>query len=249
MSSAIDEALDQVQEIRDGIQDFFDNVNNLLQWVPGYLEYLIKPIVDGLDWLNRQIAEFWGEIKEFLDNTGSPDKLEHYHEVLIKNVAKPAGDIAGNIAIEKLSTNTEWTGSGAEAYKALVPSQGDGLKDVRDLATDLANALKELANGIENFWIAMGFAFGALIVGIVASIAEAATIIGIPAAIVTICGALGVAIAAIGTAVIELKGIYDTIDTSQDQIDQGVTALGEEWAKATPSNQAKMNNPHEWHPL
>lgn len=249
MSAAIAEAFREVKEIEDGIREFFEKVNGLLEWVPGFLEDLIQPVLDGLEWLNRKVAEFWAEIREFLDNTGNPDKLERHSEALINNVANPLTTISGNIAMEKLATNTEWTGSGAEAYKAIVPPQGDGLKDLRDLATDLGNTLKELANGIENFWIAMGFAFGALVVGIVAAIAEAATIVGAPAAIVTIAGAIGVALAAIGTAVMELKGIYDTIDTSQDTIDQGVTELGEEWARATPENQAKIENPGEWRPV
>jgi hypothetical protein len=51
--------------------------------------------------------------------------------------------------------------------------------------------------------------------------------------------------------VIELKGIYDTIDTSQDKIGQGVTKLGEEWAKATPENWQKVNTlgSDNWRPL
>jgi uncharacterized protein YukE len=248
-SPAIDEGLSKAREIGDNFSDFFDTVNDVLDWVPGFLEHLIQPAIDAVNWLKGKIEEFWNTVKEFLDNTGSPSKLEAHSEALINGVFNPLNTMAGDIAPEKLATSTEWTGSGAEAYKQVVPAEVKGVEGLRDLSKDLANTLKELANGIENFWIAMGVAFASLIVGAIAAIAEACTIIGIPAAVATIAGAIGLAIGAIGTAIMELKGIYDTIDTSQDTIDQGLTELGEEWAKASPENQAKIEDPGQWEPL
>jgi uncharacterized protein YukE len=248
-SPAIDEAIELAKDIEEGIQDFFDTVNNVLDWVPGFLEHLIQPILDGMAKINQAISEFWAEVKEFLDNTGSPSKLEAHAEALLTGVFTPLGDIGGSIAPEKLATSTEWTGSGAEAYKQVVPAQGNGIGGLKDLAKDLANTLKELANGIENFWIAMGIAFASLVVEIVAAVAGGVSIVGIPVAIGVILVALPITIGAIGTAIVELKGIYDTIDTSQDTIDQGLTKLGEEWAQASPDNQAKIEDPGQWQPL
>jgi uncharacterized protein YukE len=248
MSATIEEALGQAREIDGDFRDFYDKVNSVIDWVPAPLEHLIRPILDGLEWLGERIKEFWDSVADFLDNTGSPSKLEAHAQVLFDSVAKPLETISGDIALDKLPSHIEWTGSGATAYHTIVPKQEKNASDLKDLATDLGNTLKELANGIENFWIAMGFAFGALIVGAVAAIVEACTVVGIPLAIATICAAIGVAIAAIGAAVIEIKTIYDTIDTSQDKIEQGLVDVGEAWAQATPDAQAKMEDPGEWKP-
>lgn len=248
MSPTIEEAVEQSREIEGDFREFFEKVNSVLDWVPGYLEHLIQPILDGMSWLGEKIAEFWITVNEFLDNTGSPSKLEAHAQALFDSVAAPLNTISGDIALDKMPTHIEWTGSGATAYHTIVPKQEKNASDLKDLATDLGNTLKELANGIENFWIAMGFAFGALIIGAVAAILEACTVIGIPAAIATIVAAIGVAVAAIGTAVIEFKSICDLIDTSQDAIDQGLVDIGEAWAQATPEAQAKIDDPGEWKP-
>jgi len=247
--SPIDEALETAREIEENISDFFDTVNDVLDWVPFFLKWAIQPAIDAVNFLNGKIQEFWAEVKEFLDNTGNPTKLEAHAEALLNSVANPLGEIAGTIAPEKLATATEWTGSGAEAYKQLIPSQGKGVSGMKDLSTELANTLKKLANGIENFWIAMGIAFASLVVGIIGAIATAITVVGIPAGVAIIATAIGIAISAIGAAILQLKTVYDVIDTSQDTIDQGVTALGEEWAKATPENQAKIDDTKQWEPL
>jgi hypothetical protein len=249
MSAAIEEAVQQVRKVDSGIREFFDTINWFLQRVPEPLEYLIQPIVNGMRRLDGKYSDFRNELNGFMLTPGDYAKLESYFEVLVNEVAKPLNTIAGDIAMDKLETSTEWTGSGAEAYKAVVPAQGDGLKDVADLATELGNTLKELSNGIEDFWIAIGFAVAALVVGIAAALAEAATVVGAPPAIVTVIAALGIALAFITTAVIELKSIYDTLDTGLDSISQEIDKVGDEWAKATPQNQAKIDNPRQWRPI
>lgn len=245
----IDEAVKKADDIEKKIKDFFDKVNDALDWVPGFLEHLIDPIIKGMEALNKKIGEFWNEVKEFFDNTGNPSKLEDYHTKWIDTVGKPLGEIAGTLDMSKLSTNTEWTGSGAEAYKAIVPPQGAGLNNMKTLATDIGNTLKTLANGIENFWISMGFALASVVVGLVGAIAGAAGVVTIPAGIAVAAGALGAAIGFISAAVIQLKTIYDNIDTSQDKIEQGIEKLGEKWSKATPQNQQKIDDTKQWEPL
>jgi len=248
MSSTVEDALAQARDIDSDFRGFFDKVNSVMDWVPGFLEHLIQPIIDGMNWLGEKIKEFWDGIKEFLDNTGSPSKLEAHAEVLSGTIMPALQAISDKITPSKLPSNVEWSGSGATAYFGVVGEQKSSADTARDLSGELSNTLKELANAIENFWIAMGLAFASVIVGTVAAIAEACTVIGIPPAIITICAAIGIALGAITVAIVELKSIYDTIDTSQDKIDQGLVKLGEDWAMATPAAQAKIDNPGEWTP-
>jgi uncharacterized protein YukE len=242
-------ALQKSREVEETIKDFYDTVNRVLEKIPESLRHLVKPAIDGMRRLGRLIAEFWEQADKFLAQAGDSDKLEAYADALFTKVAKPLGEIAGTVALDRLATNAAWTGSGAEAYKAIVPAQGGGLEDLRDFATELGNTLKEVANGIENFWLAIALAFGALVVTIVGAIAEACTGVGIVLSVATVAGGVGVALGAATTAAVELKGIYDTIDTAQDSIRQGIDQLGDEWAKATPKNQARIDTSDRWRPV
>lgn len=248
MSSAIQEAQAKAGDIETKIEDFFGTVNSLLEHVPGFLEHLIEPIKQGLEKLKKKIQGFWDKINEFLENTGDPEKLKQYATTWRDKIGNPIGHIAETISEEKLETNTEWTGSGAEAYKAVIPSQKDGLDSIKDASTDLSSTLKELADGIEDFWIAMGIAFGSLVVGMASAAVEAATVVAIPGAIATAIGALGVAVGFIGDAIIQVKGIYDTIDNSQTDIGQDLKDMGDKWAKAKPVNQKKIDDDKQWEP-
>lgn len=245
----IREGLEAAKDVEEGIQDFFDTVNGVLEWVPDALSHLIDPIIEGMNAVAAKVDEWWTEIGDFLDNTGSPDKLEEHAEKWKEEIAKLCGDIAGDVDMSKLSTNTEWTGSGAEAYKAVVPPQGAALNGMKGAANTIAATLKDLANGIENFWIAFGIAAASLLVAIAAAIVEACTVVAIPATIPTLLTGLGIAIAAIAFGVTELKGIHDTIDTKQDAIETEIDNVGEEWAKATPENAGKIADTGQWEPL
>jgi len=249
VSTAIDEAVAKANDIESKLQEIFGTINDVLGWVPGFLEHLIEPIKEGIENLKQKIDDFWGKIKEFLDNTGNPDKLERYAESWREQIGNPIGSIAESVSQEKLETNTEWTGSGAEAYKSVIPAQKESLNGLKDLSIELSTTLKELANGIEDFWIAIGIAFGSLVIGIGTAVVEAASVVAIPGAIATAIGALGTAVGFITTAIVELKGIYDTIDTSQIGIEQGLTDLGDKWAKAKPVNQKKIDDEQQWEPV
>ncbi|WP_216212411.1 hypothetical protein [Amycolatopsis aidingensis] len=246
MSAVIEEAVRKSDEVEGKVQDLFGKVNDALDWIPWPFDYLVQPITAGMEKLQAEVQKFWQELAEYLDNVGNPGKLQAHAEQWRDQVGNPIGAIADGIALEKLATNTEWTGSGAEAYKAIVPPQGDGLNKMKSLSIELSKTLQDLANGIEDFWIAIGIALGSLVVGIVAAIVEACTVVAIPAAILTAIAAIGVAITFIGAAVVALKGIYDKIDTSQTTIKQGITDLGTEWARAEPRNQKKIDTPGQW---
>lgn len=243
-SAAIQEAVKKANEIDQKVQSFFDKVNDLLEWVPGFLSDLIRPILDGLAAIKRKFDEFWAPLKEQFDNFGNPPKLEEYSATWRETVANPIRTISDDVKLENMSTNIEWEGRGAEAYKTIVPPQSEGLADIKDLAVDISETLKELANGIEDFWIAIGIALGSLVIGMVAAIVEAATVVGIPAAIATIIAAIGVAFAAVTAAIVALKGIYDTLDTKQEAIQNGLNDLGDKWSKSKHG----MNNPADWEP-
>jgi hypothetical protein len=236
-SPAIQQADDKFRELQQKIDDFFNKVNDVLSWVPGFLSDLIQPIEDGLNALKQKVKEFWDRVNQLIAQPGSPTRLHQVAEDWVTMVGNVVGDIAGRIGLDKLQTNLDWEGRGAEAYKATVPAQVSGLNSVKDLANQLRSSLDNLGNGIETFWTAMAVAAGVFVVGAIGAIAAACTVVGIPAAIAAIATAAGVSIGLVTTAILSLQSLTNTIA-------QQVHDLGDQWAK---SNTGAMQDKSDWH--
>jgi hypothetical protein len=243
-SPAIQQANDKFHELEQKIQDFFDKVNDVLSWVPGFLSDLIQPIEDGLESLRQKVTEFWDRVNQLITQPGSPTRLHQVAADWANVVGNAVGDIAGRISLDKLQTNLDWEGRGAEAYKATVPAQVSGLNAVKDLANQLRSSLDNLGNGIESFWTAMGIAAGVFVVGAIGAIAAACTVVGTPAAIAALATAAGVSIGLITTAITSLQSLTNTISTEQTTIAQKVHDLGDQWAK---SDTGAMQDKSDWH--
>lgn len=240
----IDEAVEKANEIERKIQEFFDKVNDALNWVPGFLDHLVDPIIQGMNKVRQEMQDFWDRLTDFLTNRGDPEKLREYAESWRESIGNRLGEIAGDIELHRLRTNVEWTGSAAEAYKTIVPPQSEGLEGIKSLAIQINTSLKSLANGIEDFWTAILIAFGTFVVAIAAAIVGAATIVGIPAAIAALLTAIGACIALIATAITQRDSLEDTIKAEQDTISQGAHDIGTEWEKSSTS----LSNPADWEP-
>lgn len=242
-SPAIQQANGKFDELQQKINEFFEKVNDVLSWVPGALSDLIEPIQQGLDALRQKIKEFWDRVSQLIRQPGDPSRLHQVAEDWASKVGNVIGDIAGEVSLDKMQTNLDWDGKGAEAYKATVPAQVDGLNSVKDLADQLRSSLDSLGNGIETFWTAIGVATGVFVVGAVGAIAAACTVVGLPAAIAAIATAAGVSIGLVTTAILSLQSLTNTVSTEQTSISQKVHDLGDEWAK---SNIGAMQNKSDW---
>lgn len=243
-SPAIQQTNDTFHNLEQKIKEFFDKVNSVLDWVPGFLSHLIEPIKQGLDFLNQKVKEFWDRVNQLIDQPGSPTRLHQVAQDWVEKVGNAVGDVSGQISLDKLQTNLDWQGRGAEAYKATVPAQVSGLGSIKDLSNQLRTSLDNLGDGIEMFWIALGVAGGVFVVGAIGAIAAACTVVGIPAAIAAIAGAAGVSIGLVTTAIVSVMTLMNTISTEQNTIAQKVHDLGTEWAK---SNIGAMQDKSDWH--
>jgi hypothetical protein len=243
-SPAIQQANDKLHELDQKINDLFNKVNDVLSCVPGFLSDLIQPIENGLESLRQKVKEFFDRVNQLIDQPGSPTRLHEVAADWANMVGNTVGDIAGRISLDKLQTNLDWEGRGAEAYKATVPAQVSGLNSVKDLANQLRSSLDNLGNGIESFWTAVVVAIVVFAVGAAAAIGAACTVVGIPAAIAAILGAAGVSIGLVTAAILSLQSLTNTISTEQNTIAQKVHDLGDQWAK---SNTGAMQAKSDWH--
>jgi hypothetical protein len=243
-SPAIQQADDTFHELQQKVNEFFDKVNDVLNWVPGFLSDLIEPIQQGLNALRQKVKEFWDRVNQLVDQPGSPTRLHEVAGDWVNKIGNVIGDVAGKVSLDKMQTNLDWEGRGAEAYKTTVPAQVDGLNSVKDLANQLRSSLDNLGNGIETFWTAMGVAGVVFVVGAAGAIVAACTVVGIPAAIAALLSAAGVSIGLVTTAVVSLQSLTNTISTQQTTIAQKVHDLGDHWAT---SNIGAMQGKSDWH--
>ncbi|MGP4019342.1 hypothetical protein [Saccharopolyspora sp. 5N708] len=222
----------KLQELDQKIQEFFDQINGVLSWVPEAFAHLIEPIQRGMEVVNQKVQEFWDRVQQWRQQPGDATVLRVKSEIWASAVANPIGDVAGDVALEKLDANVDWTGRAAEAYKAIVPAQADGLTGVKDLALQIRNSLNSLANALDAFNMAMIIAVGVFIVGAVGAIAAACTVAGAGAAVGAIASAAGVSIGLVTTAIVAMNSYFDVIEVEQIALQQKIHDVGSAWSRS-----------------
>jgi uncharacterized protein YukE len=245
-SPAIQLAGSKFHELEQKIQEFFNKINDVLSWAQDFIsDDLIRRIQQGLAELRDKITHFWDRVNQLIDQPGNPTRLHQVAEDWVNEVGNIMGDVSGRVSLDKLQTNLDWEGRAAEAYKATVPAQVNGLNSVKDLADQLRSSLNNLGNGIESFWTAMSIAAGVFITGIVVAIASACVPgPGTLTAIIAVGSALGASLSLIGTAVSSMQSLTNTISTEQNNIAEKVHDLGDQWSK---SNIGAMQDKSDWH--
>lgn len=164
--------------------------------------------------------------------SGDPVELRATAEQWGNSVGNPLSDVTANIELGKLEANVEWDGRAAEAYKAIVPSQSEGLSSIRDLAGQMRTSLYSLADAIESFWVAFGFGVIGFVVGVGVAIASIWGVVTTPAGIAAALIAANTCITLISIAMNNLKTYFHTIDTEQRTLQQKAHDLGAQWARS-----------------
>lgn len=229
MTSAIAEASGKADEIEAMIQEFFDAVNGTISWVPWPLSDLVEPIERGMERLSQEMQLFWQEVQEIFEQPGDPDRLRQVGVAWAENIGNVVGEIAGSIGPEKHQTTIQWTGSAAEAYKAVVPAQVTALTGLVELAGTMRTSLDDLAESVEDFWLQMAVAFGIFVAAIIGALVSAFFVVTIPAAIAVIIAACLAAIGFIGATINALDSHMDVIRDQQTAVVQEVHDVGAEW--------------------
>ncbi|CAM01164.1 hypothetical protein A8924_2251 [Saccharopolyspora erythraea NRRL 2338] len=231
-NALVQQAADRSQEIERAVDDFWEVVDELLSRVPDFLSYLVEPIQRGMEALARLLQDFWDRTNQLFEQPGDSDRLREISELWAGAVATPVGDVAGDITLSGLQAGVRWEGPAAEAYKALVPKQEEGLNGVEDVAMQIRQSLNNLANAIDAFWLAVLVALGVFVVGAVTAIATACTVVCTPGAIAAIATAAGVSVGLITTAVVAMNSYLDVIDTEQTDLRDKIRDLGDQWTRS-----------------
>lgn len=91
------EAGEKLAEIGRKIQEFFDRVNDVLSWVPPFLEGLIEGIRQAMQALAAKIREFWDRVNQLFEQPGNSGRLKQVGEQWVTDVGNNCGEIAGSI--------------------------------------------------------------------------------------------------------------------------------------------------------
>ncbi|GAA4858656.1 hypothetical protein GCM10025787_49010 [Saccharopolyspora rosea] len=223
---------DKLRQTEQKVQEFFNTVNDVLSWIPDGFAQLTEADQQGLNALAEKIKEFWKGIRLIWEQPGDSTALREKSQRWADAVANPIGDIAGHIALNKLAANVEWTGRAAEAYKAMVPAQAEGLTNLKNLALQARNSLNNLANALDSFRMAMVVALGVFAVGIVSAIATACTVVGTAAAVALLATTVGACLTVITTAVMAMNSYMQTIHTEQTALAQKTHDVGTTWSRS-----------------
>jgi hypothetical protein len=218
MSGTADEIRDLVDRFYRLVQELQDGINDALDWVPFFLNWIVDRIRDLWNDLMNKIKEFFDPLVEILSNLGSPTTVSSTADKWSSTVGSP---VSGRVALAdlgSLSVEDNWKGSAADQYKQKVPLQKTALQNIKTQFTDgISGALKDVSSAIQVFFGIMIGAIGAFIVAIVGALAATGTIVGIPAGIVIAITAAGVFGAAFYAAGENLKSSCRTAKTVLDQ--------------------------------
>ncbi len=209
-----DETRATATDLRTKTQDFFRTVDEVLR-VPGPLPIdpaVIEAIRRGMQELSDKARELFATIDEFLSTAGDSDRLRQVAATW-SEVGNAVGATATSVSPDRVATGIEWSGSAAEAYRQVVPAQGAALARIKTVGVSTSTSLNALADAIDSFWLAVGLALAAAVVGIVSAAASAVGVVTLPAGIAVAAGALITCLGLVSAALLQTNAAMDRVDS------------------------------------
>ncbi|ACQ82074.1 hypothetical protein Bcav_3832 [Beutenbergia cavernae DSM 12333] len=214
MHPVIQEVMDLIAEIERKIEELRTGINDMLESIPGFLDWIFDRVRDGWNWLVEKLDEFWGWVNDVVAMAGDPWGLSSAADTWNTGVGEPAMTQSREVDAGDLLVDDNWTGDAADQYKQKLPEQKSAMEVIRtEYAAKIATALDAVKSGIIKFWTSMAVAFGALVAGIIGAIASSATVFGLPAAPFIAGGAVLIAIIAVTVGVKLLESDCATANT------------------------------------
>ena len=125
---------------------------------------------------------------------GDPAALRAAGAAWVGEVAAPVSGLVAVATDAVLSTDDQWTGVAADAYRGALRAQQSALAAIVTTCQDVDATLDDLASAITTFWLAVATACLGLVLALAGALGTAATAVGAPAA-------AGIALAGVGALV------------------------------------------------
>ena len=223
-----------LQEVEQKIDSLVDKVNGILDWVPWGLGWVVDKFKSLWNKAMDKLGEFWDFISPIMVLIGRPWDISDAQS----DWTKVGSDVSGEVVTAtdgELSVDDNWTGTAAEQYKKALANQKAALMAIKTTFTDkIAPALAGMVSALYTFYVGVGVAIAAMIIGIVAATGEAVSILGLPAVPPTVLVAIVVAIGAIVKTGFDLRSAAASANATMMTLKGENTAFGHDnWPKAT----------------
>ncbi|TDD94645.1 hypothetical protein [Actinomadura rubrisoli] len=213
----------QISTVNVSFEKLNDKVNGLLGKFPGFLSYLVKPLVAAWNKVVELSKKMWHEIDAYLQEPGDPGRLNDAGTNLSDKVQSPVSAQAGKFTETYMKVDDKWKGDAAEQYKkVLEPNapQSSALRQYAATVAEVSKALNKCRWAIITFWIAVGTAYATLIGALMAAIIGVVSIVGAIPALLYAAGCIAafvVAVIAAGAyAVSEMSDAASTFRTQNN---------------------------------
>jgi hypothetical protein len=221
-------------EVEQKIDHLVDNINGLLDWVPWGLGWAVDKFKDLWNKAMDKLGEFWDFIRPIMILIGRPWDISSAQTDWNTVGSNVSGEVV-TATDGELSVDDNWTGTAAEQYKKALANQKAALTAIKTTFTDkIAPALAGMVSALYTFYVGVGVAIAALVIGILAATGEAVSILGLPAVPPTVLVAIVVAIGAILKTGFDLRSAAASANATLSTLKGEQTAFGHDnWPKAT----------------
>jgi uncharacterized protein YukE len=248
-----------VDTIRDQIEEQLKSGKEGLDWIdkngPGIIRTVMNVYLDTILHLPvpgfitdrfaneaiEKLHEATAEIRKSLDHAekaiayvGSPDRLRAAASAIGDKVVTPARDLAPTVTLGKLPSTltSNWNdGDASEGYVHAVDGRNDAVTGIVTYADPISSALDDLADAIENFYLALLAAIVGIVTVIVSVVELIITLAGVVTAPAAIVGVIGTLLGGV-TAAIALFQLFVTGEQTQRSISSSLSGAIPEWPRA-----------------
>ncbi|MFC4858777.1 hypothetical protein [Actinophytocola glycyrrhizae] len=172
----VGEALNKIPK---QFQRLIDNINSVLDWLPGFL---MDRINDALGAVGDFVGKILTEIGKIITQPGVPWTLWTHGTTWTEQVGGKASTWQDVFHVGSLRTDDEWKGTSADAYRNILPLQQKALGAVKSAADEIDDLLMKLAVAIGVAWLAIVAAVVSFVIELTAEAGAAATGVGAPPA-------------------------------------------------------------------
>ncbi len=172
----VKEALDEIPK---QFQRLIDNINSVLDWLPGWI---MDRIVDALRAVSDFIGKVLTEIGRFITEPGVPWTLWNHGNSWTNDVGATASSWQDVFTAGSMEIDDNWSGSAATAYKNLLPQQQKALSMIKSATDEVDDVLAKMAIAIGVAWLAVVSAVVSFVIELTAEAGAAATGVGAPPA-------------------------------------------------------------------